>query len=54
MVAPWRQLQKKDLCEFKASLVYKANSRTARFTQRDPHLKTTNKKQIEKEKLTSL
>jgi hypothetical protein len=25
-----------DLCEFKASMVYRGNSRTARVTQRDP------------------
>ena len=35
-----------DFCEFKASLVYKANSRTARtVTQRNPVLKTTKTKQ---------
>jgi hypothetical protein len=28
-----------DLCEFKASLVYKSSSRPARATQRDPVLK---------------
>lgn len=30
----------KDLCEFKASLVYIANSRLPRTTQRDPASKT--------------
>ena len=34
----WRQRQA-DLCEFKASLVYRASSRTARATQRNPVLK---------------
>jgi hypothetical protein len=39
-----------DLCEFEASLVYKASSRTARATQRDPvskqHNKTQNKRPV--------
>jgi hypothetical protein len=34
----WRQRQA-DLCEFKASLVYKVRSRTARDTQRNSVLK---------------
>jgi hypothetical protein len=34
----WRQRQV-DLCELKASLVYRASSRTARTTQRNPDLK---------------
>ena len=29
-----------DLCEFETSLVYRASSRTARATQRNPVLKT--------------
>jgi hypothetical protein len=37
-----------DLCEFKASLVYRESSRTARVTQRNPVLK--NKKKEKKEK----
>jgi hypothetical protein len=32
-----------DICEFKASLVYKASSKTARATQRNPVLKKVNK-----------
>ena len=32
-----------DLCEFEASLVYKAGSRKARATQRNPISKTKNK-----------
>jgi hypothetical protein len=41
-LVPERQRQV-DLCEFKASLIYRASSRTARVTQRNPVLK--NKKQ---------
>ena len=32
-----------DLCEFRASLVYRASSRTARVTQKNPVSKQTNK-----------
>ena len=32
-----------DFCEFKANLVYKASSRTAMVTQRNPVLKNINK-----------
>jgi hypothetical protein len=32
-----------DLCEFEASLVYRAGSRIARATQRNPVLKNRNK-----------
>jgi hypothetical protein len=42
-----------DLCEFKASLVYRASSRTAKATQRNPLSKTnkqTNKTKEEREK----
>jgi hypothetical protein len=39
------------ISEFKASLVYKVSSRTARATQRNPGLKTKqNKKEKEKER----
>ena len=40
--ALFRQRQK-DICEFKASLVYKVNSSIARVTQRNPVLKTQTK-----------
>jgi hypothetical protein len=38
-----------DLCEFKASLIYRVSSRTARATQRNPDLKIqqTNKTKLE-------
>ena len=40
-----------DLCEFKASLVYRASSRTARaVTQRNPVSKNKRKKKKRKEK----
>ena len=32
-----------DLCEFKASLIYRASSRTGRATQRNPASKSQNK-----------
>jgi hypothetical protein len=35
-----------DLCDFKASLVYRVSSRTARATQRNPVLKETKPKVI--------
>jgi hypothetical protein len=38
------------ISEFKASLVYKVSSRTARATQRTPVSKTKNKKQNKKKK----
>jgi hypothetical protein len=38
------------ISEFKASLVYKVRSRTARATQRNPVLKKAKKKKKEKEK----
>ena len=41
----WRQRQA-DLCEFKASLIYKVSSRTIRSTQRNP----VSKKQKEKKR----
>ena len=34
-----------DLCEFKANLVYRASSRTARATQGNPVLKSQKRKQ---------
>jgi hypothetical protein len=34
-VALWKQRQE-NLCEFQASLVYRASSKTARATQRNP------------------
>jgi hypothetical protein len=37
-----------DLCEFKASLVYRVSSRTARATRRNPVWKNNNKKQTNK------
>ena len=37
------RLEQVDLCEFKASLVYKASSRTVRATQRNPVPKNNNK-----------
>jgi hypothetical protein len=37
------------ISEFKASLVYKVSSRTARATQRNPVLKKERKKKKEKE-----
>ena len=39
-----------DLCEFKASLVYKASSRTARATQKNPVLEDKQKEEERKEK----
>jgi hypothetical protein len=46
--APRRQRQA-HLCEFKASLVYRMNSRTAKVTQRNPILKTKEEEDEEKE-----
>ena len=37
--AALRKQREVDLCEFKASLVYRASSKTARVTQRNPVLK---------------
>ena len=37
-----------DLCEFKASLVYRASSKSARDTQRNPVSKKTKKKKTKK------
>jgi hypothetical protein len=39
----WEQRQA-DLCEFKASLVYRENSRTTRATQRNPDAKNQKRK----------
>ena len=35
-----------DLCKFKASLIYRVNSRTARATQRNPVLKNKQKESV--------
>ena len=47
-----RQRQRQvNLCEFEASLLYRASSRAARATQRNPVLeKQTNKKQTKQQK----
>jgi hypothetical protein len=36
LIQALRRQRQADLCEFKASLVYKVSSRTARVTQRKP------------------
>jgi hypothetical protein len=36
LIPAFRRQRQVDLCEFKASLVYRASSRTARATQRNP------------------
>ena len=41
---PALRRQKQAICESEASLVYRANSRTARATQGNPLLKNKNKK----------
>ena len=41
------------ISEFKASLVYRVNARTARATQRNPVSKKTNKKKKKKKKLNA-
>ena len=41
-----RRERQVDLCEFKASLVYRASSRTARATQRNPLSKYQRKKVV--------
>jgi hypothetical protein len=43
-----------DFCEFKASLVYRTSSRTARATQRNPVSKKTNKGKEEGQERTSI
>jgi len=45
----WRQRQE-DFCEFEASLVYRASSRTVRATQRNPVWKTKTGKLREERK----
>ena len=46
----WRQRQV-DLCEFKASLVYRVSSKTVRATQRNPVSENkTNKQKIKNKK----
>ena len=42
LIPALRKLRQVNLCEIEASLVYKANSSTARATHREPCLKTTN------------
>ena len=36
LISAFRRQRQADLCEFEASLVYRASSRTARDTQRNP------------------
>jgi hypothetical protein len=43
-LTPALRRERKDLCEFKASLVYRVSSRTAKATQRNPVLKKQNNK----------
>jgi hypothetical protein len=43
-----RIYSQEDLCEFEASLVYRASSRTARATQRNPVSTNQNKTQNQK------
>jgi hypothetical protein len=42
-----------DLCKFKASLVYRANSRTARATQRNPVSKKKKRRKKKQKKASS-
>jgi Tfp pilus assembly protein PilP len=53
LISEARRQSQVDLCEFKASLVYRVSSRTARTSWRDPVSKQTNKqtnKQMKNEK----
>ena len=43
-----------DFCEFEASLVYRASSRTARATQRNPVLKKVKNKQTQNKRKQNL
>jgi hypothetical protein len=47
LIPEFRRQRQVDLCEFKAGLVYRISSRTARDTQKDP---VSKKKKKEKEK----
>jgi hypothetical protein len=44
-----RRQRQMDVCEFKASLVYRVSSRIARAIQRNPILKTKNKQKTSKQ-----
>jgi hypothetical protein len=44
----FRRQRQVDLCEFKASVVYRVSSRTARATQRNPVSKNKKTKQMNK------
>jgi hypothetical protein len=36
LISAFERQKQADLCEFKANLIYRVNSRTARATQRNP------------------
>ena len=46
LIPALRRLKQVDLCEFKASLVYRVSSRTARAIQRNPVSKKNQKKKV--------
>ena len=51
LIPTLRRQRQVDLCEFEVSLVYKASSRTARATQRNPARKEERKEERKKEKM---
>jgi hypothetical protein len=46
LIPALRRERQVDLCEFKASLVYKASPRTAKIYTKKPYLKKTTNKQM--------